>query len=137
MGVTQIEDRLCSSDQERIFVEALVTHLLHDRRHHPAHSRQGLTAVTNGQLREIASRRLPGCSWSPQQLERLKCKYITRESMGRPATRFELLREVRKGDRVRGQRVGLPSRYEPTGILLLLGKGVAIEEASPQSEHAA
>jgi hypothetical protein len=137
MGVTQIEDRLCSSDQERNFVEVLVIHMLHDRRHHPEHARQGFTPITNDQLCEIASRRLPGCKWSPQQLERLKCKYITRQSMGRPASRFELLKEVRKGERRRGQQVGLPSRYEPTGVLLLLRTGGAIEEASPQSEHAA
>jgi hypothetical protein len=75
--------------------------------------------ATNGQLMEIA-RGLGASIRSPQQLERLKLRYITRA--GKPAERFELLRVVQSGwkDLGRPQEPGTPSIYLPTGILLLL-----------------
>ncbi len=44
-----------------------------------------------------------------------------------PATVFELLREVRKGHRGKGETKGSPSEYELTGIKILLSAGAGSE----------
>ena len=51
-------------------------------------------------------------------MDRLKSKFVSRPD--RPATRFELLRMTRRGQRSHGGHRGTPSRYEPTGIERLL-----------------
>ena len=93
----------------------------------------GTLRVTHDQIRRIAAARfdLPMPVWDNRQIQRLKDKYITRP--GRPATVFELMREVRKGERKLGEKVGVPSEYEPTGILLFLNP-VALA-ASSETSH--
>jgi hypothetical protein len=75
--------------------------------------------MTNDQLSQIVADRYPAIGWLPQQFERLKAKYITRPE--KAATRFELMAEIEKGTRERGQRIGTPSVYKPTGIIAFLG----------------
>jgi hypothetical protein len=65
-----------------------------------------------------ATPRSPGVS--PRKIEREKRKFIGRPNDGKTAFKIELLREVRKGGRKRGQAVGTPSEYEPTGLNWLL-----------------
>jgi hypothetical protein len=77
--------------------------------------------VTHRQLQEIALRRFGSefVRWEDKQIDRLKNNYITRLSSPsgvRTADRFELLREVFRGERARGQTKGTPSVYHPTGI---------------------
>ncbi len=57
-----------------------------------------------------------------------------------PATVFELLREVRKGHRGKGETKGSPSEYELTGIKILLSAGAGSEtgdhaDRSPPVAH--
>jgi hypothetical protein len=111
--LTLIQDRLCETADEEAFVESLIVHVEHKR------INVGDTAIlmTHPQLNRIARARF-GREWSPPQIERHKAKYVTRP--GKPARRFELLRELRKGGRKGGQVVGIPSEYETTGIEWLL-----------------
>jgi hypothetical protein len=76
--------------------------------------------ATNAQIARIADLRKPADppTWRSSQIERLKQKYVTR--LGKPASVFEVVREVRKGGRKRDEKFGTPSEYEPTGILLFL-----------------
>jgi hypothetical protein len=113
-GSTAIWDRLCVSDDERYFVEALIVHVTHER----AVSRDGVIRMTGDQVRAIAADRHAGVKWNKEQIRRLKDKYVTRD--GKPTKRFALLRETLKGERRRGQEVGYPSEYEASGIELLL-----------------
>ena len=118
--VTQIGIRLCNSDDEQAFVEALVVLTTYKINHTHKYRDEALIRMTHDQIRQIAGNRREGLKWGHQQVERLKCKYVTREADGKPASRFELLREVRKGERKRNQTVGRPSEYRPTGVLCLL-----------------
>jgi hypothetical protein len=120
--VTQIGVHLCNSDDERAFVEALIVHVTHQLVDRGEHAPDGLIRMTHDQLRRIAGDRREGKRWGPEQLERLKCKYITRVADGKIASRFELLVEVRKGERGRGRASGSPTVYRPTGIAHLLGR---------------
>jgi hypothetical protein len=115
--VTQICKILCESDDERAFVEALLVQATYKMDCTREYFDDGVIRATHDQLRRIAGARHGGLRWAPQQIERLKRKYVTREGDGKPASRFELLREVRKGERGRGQARGRPSEYRPTGIL--------------------
>jgi hypothetical protein len=118
--VTPIGVRLCESADEQAFVEALVV-LTTDKIHHTGEFFDDcLIRMTHDQLRQVAGERHTGLAWRPQQLERLKRKYITRNPDGKPATRFELLEEVHKGARKLGHARGRPSAYRPTGILQLV-----------------
>ena len=107
-------ERLCVSDDERAFVEGLIVHVIHRRTVEPG----DLFRMTNDQLRTIVADRYSGKDWDDTQFERLKAKYITRPS--KPATRFELLLELEKGSRKRGEMIGKPSTYRPTGVMALL-----------------
>ena len=118
--VTQIGIRLCNSDDERAFVEALVVLTTYKILHTREYSDEAVIRMTHDQIRQIASNRREGLEWGHQQVERLKCKYVTREADGKPASRFELLREVLKGERKRSHPRGRPSEYQPTGVLRLL-----------------
>jgi hypothetical protein len=101
-------------------VEALVVHVLHKIRT-GEFARDGLIRMTDRQLVAIASDRRPAIPWvSYQQIEREKRKFVGRPGDGKPATRFELLREVKKGERPPGQAVGIPSEYQATGLMSLL-----------------
>jgi hypothetical protein len=118
--VTHIGVRLCNSDNERAFVEALAVMTTYKILHTREYSDEAVVRMTHDQLKQIAADRNKGLVWGPQQVERLKRKYVTREADGKPASRFELLREVLKGERKPGQALGRPSEYRPTGILQLV-----------------
>ncbi len=86
--------------------------------------------LTNQQLVDLARDRHPEVTWvSDELVEREKRKFIGRPEDGKPATKSELLREIRKGKRERGQAVGVPSDYQLTGLGFLL----EIEPADPKT----
>jgi hypothetical protein len=122
-------NRLCDSRAEEQFVEVLLVVAIYQRDQQD----EATIRVTHDQIRRIAAARfdLPMPVWDNRQIQRLKDKYITRP--GRAATVFELMREVRKGERKLGEKVGVPSEYEPTGILLFLDP-IALA-ASPEVNH--
>jgi hypothetical protein len=99
--------RLCANAQERAFVEAVMMHCLHKL----LHTKEGIIKATNDQLRGIMVAR-HGLEPHPQQFARLKHKFITRP--GKPAARFELMRETVQGRRT--AHGGIPSEYELTGL---------------------
>lgn len=114
--VTAISDRLCISDDEESFVEALVVHVTHKR----DNLKEDGVKMTDDQVRQIAVDRR-GADWRPwdkRQIERLKGKYVSRP--GRPGSRCELLKMLSRGVRGIGKRPGTPSVYETTGIERLL-----------------
>lgn len=116
--------RLCESRDERWFVESLLVLLdIRRRRQQRTATPQVVSSFrfTHNQVRQIVSLRfgveLP--VWDNTQFDRLKRKYISRvgaKAQLEPATRFELFREVAKGQRARGSARGTPSVYQPTGI---------------------
>jgi hypothetical protein len=103
-------------DHEECFVACVVSILIYNRRSSVAPT----FLATNAQIARIADFRCPAHPplWDNTQIERLKQKYVTRP--GKPASVFELIREVRKGGRKRSDKVGAPTQYEATGILLFL-----------------
>jgi hypothetical protein len=120
---------LCESRDERWFVESLlVMWALQRRRESRTADTQGAPRfqMTHDQLIRVVAARFPEAThpvWQNSQFDRLKRKYINRlKADGRrdPATRFELFREVAKGQPNRGAVKGTPSTYEPTGIEFLL-----------------
>lgn len=115
--------------QEECFLESLISILIY-KRHSNA---EPMFLATNAQIARIAALRNPTQlrSWDNQQIERLKRKYVTRR--GKPASVFELVQEVQKGGRKRGAKVGTPSEYRPTGILLFLAP--VAPSPSPQVGH--
>jgi hypothetical protein len=122
--VTQIGIRLCNSRDEQAFVEALLIQTMHKILHTREYADDHVIRMTHDQLRRTAGQRHGGLHWRPQQLERLKRKYLTRDGDGKPATRLELLQETCRGNRKRGQETGEPSAYQPTGIVSLLTPSV-------------
>jgi hypothetical protein len=108
------------SEREAAFVEAVLVLVLHKLQIGEL-ARDGVVKLTNRQIMEVASDRRPEVTWvSDRQIEREKRKFIGRPGDRKPASKFELLQEVRKGERKRGETVGTPSEYLPTGINLLL-----------------
>ena len=68
--------------------------------------------------------------WDNKQIIRLKEKYVNRLGWNgerEPATVFELLRELRRGHRGKGELKGSPSEYELTRIKILLSAGAGPE----------
>lgn len=118
VGVTLTNHRLCNrvcvSEHERAFVEALLVRAIHEAEH----NQDGTIRFTGDQLREVAADRHPGLVWRPQQLERLKAKYIDRPD--KPASRCSLLRQVKAGNRATTTEPARPSVYEVTGLAGLL-----------------
>jgi hypothetical protein len=119
---------LCASCDEERFVETLLAVVLYQSQERPELERSARVSVTQDQLREIAACRfgLETLPWdNPNEMRRLKRKYISGLLNGqqRPADRFELLREVEKGQPRKGAAPGTPSLYEPTGILSLIAPG--------------
>jgi hypothetical protein len=130
-GVTRIGsnryDGWGLSAREYAFVEVVVIHAMYNLRCVGADGEAPLVAMTDGQLRGLASARHPGVSWSGnQQTEREKRKFVSRE--GKPAGRYELLAEVIKGWRTR-DGAGTPSVYRATGVMALLRIGREDREA--------
>ncbi|WP_422932230.1 hypothetical protein [Singulisphaera sp. PoT] len=122
IGLTRIDaigKRLCDSRDEEAFVTAVLLHVEHEL----SATKDGRVRMTDAQVQEIAARRFDGIKWGPQQVERLKSKYLARPVDGKPTTRFELMRELAKGSRRTGQAAGTPSEYLPTGLLALLSAG--------------
>lgn len=114
--VIRIGDRLCISDAERLFVEALIVYVTHRRNN----LNEDVIQMTDGHILKIAVDRR-GADWRPwdnQQIERLKRKNIGRPD--RPATVCELLWMTIPGQRGKGRKPGTPSVYETTGIERLL-----------------
>jgi hypothetical protein len=102
---------LCKDDDERSFVIGLIVHVMHKR----FNTGETVIKMTHAQLREIIQDRHPrGHLWrgDNKQIGRLKRRYISQP--GRPAEKFELLRDTFKG------KPGIASEYEPTGIELFL-----------------
>ncbi len=93
--------------RERAFVEAVVVHCLHKL----LQTEEGVVKATNDQLRGIMRAR-HGLEMDDRQFGRLKQKFITRP--GKPAGRFELMRETAQGKRT--AHGGIPSEYELTGL---------------------
>ena len=116
-------------------MEALVVLTTYKTLHTREYSDEAVIRMTHDQIRQIAGNRREGVKWGHQQVERLKCKYVTREADGKSASRFELLREVRKGKRCRGQAVGTPSEYAATGVESLLER--ASRRAVAESDETA
>jgi hypothetical protein len=101
-------------------VEAVIVLALHEIQTGRV-AQDGVIRMTNRQIVEVASDRHPEVTWvSDVQVEREKRKFIGRPDDGKPATKSELLREIRKGNRKRGQAVGVPSAYQLTGLGFLL-----------------
>jgi Bifunctional DNA primase/polymerase, N-terminal len=124
---SRIKDRLCIGDDERFFVLALIVHVTH-KRINTHEGREGIVRMTHGQLREIIQDRHPrGQEWrgDNKQIGRLKRRYVSQP--GRPAERFEMIRETYKG------KPGVPSEYLPTGIEFFLN----MAEATPAEKTAA
>jgi Bifunctional DNA primase/polymerase, N-terminal len=107
-------EKLCSGRDERAFAGAVVVHVIYKINSEPGE----LIHMTGDQIRQVASDRGFAGRWDDRQMERLKRKYFWRP--GKPATRFELLREVVKGDRKPGVKAGTPSAYAATGIRVFL-----------------
>jgi hypothetical protein len=76
--------------------------------------------MTMQQLANLVQER-DGLKLACVQLDRLFRKYINRP--GRPATRFELARQTVKG------RPGIPSEYQLTGLLQLIGPESGLQAA--------
>jgi Bifunctional DNA primase/polymerase, N-terminal len=117
--ISQIKDRLCFGADERVFVTALIVHAMYKR----FYTHEATIKMTHAQLREIIQDRHPrGQEWrgDNKQIGRLKKRFITQQR--RPAEKYELLRETRKG------KPGIPSEYEPTGIEFFLQ--MAVERAA-------
>lgn len=107
----QVGIPLCSTDHERAFVEALLLHC----RQKQKEDRNKPTRMTHAQIQTIIRDR-HDIELDPQQFQRLKRKYVTLLPVDpngevRPASRFELLREICKG------RLHTASEYEMTGLL--------------------
>lgn len=111
--VTQARERLCMSDHEAWFVEALLVVMLHQGASSPG----AILKATNAQLTRIAGLRHPDAApgWKNQQIDRLKKKYVSRHE--RAATVVELARVLRTGTLRKAGRSGTPSEYEVTGLL--------------------
>lgn len=106
--------------REAAFVEAVIVLSLHEIQTGRV-ARGGVIRMTNRQIMDIASDRHPEVTWvSDVQVEREKRKFIGRPDDGKPATKSELLREICKGKRQRGQAVGVPSEYQLRGLGFLL-----------------
>ena len=74
--------------------------------------------TTDATMIEVTAARHEGTDWDARQLERMKTKYVDRP--GKPATRFGLIEQWKKGERGKDGRPGTPSEYLPTGILQML-----------------
>lgn len=124
--VTQMHSRLCKSDDEFRFIEAILVHVMHERIN--MHHEGDIILMTDDQLRQIAADRRGGewRPWNNQQMDRLKSKFVTRP--GRQATRFELLEMIRRGRASHAGRRGTPSVYRPTGVELFLAPQEGNEE---------
>ena len=132
--VTQIGIRLCKSADERVFVEALLRWTIYKFRCLEDETAGGVMKLTNDQVRDIAVARGLAKSWGPEQFERLKRKFVTRERDGKPASRFELLREIHKGHHKPNETQGVPSAYETTGIRELVALPERAEESACASD---
>jgi hypothetical protein len=118
--------RICESGDERCFLECFIAAFLRQQSQQRGSVDSTTISLTNNQIRDIAVRRfsLPERPWkSDNQIDRLKQKYISRPGTdGRwgSVERFELFRQVAKGNRARGTTPATPSVYQPTGILTLM-----------------
>ncbi|WP_165074261.1 bifunctional DNA primase/polymerase [Paludisphaera rhizosphaerae] len=96
------------SENDRWFLEALGVHFTYER----GRSEGDRLKATNGQLRNIIRDR-HSVVLNPNQMERLKRRYITRP--GKPAERWEAAVQVATGD-----SSGKTCEFELTGLLELL-----------------
>jgi putative DNA primase/helicase len=140
-SLKRIERRLCKSEDEAAFVEALVVHFTHRR----LDLGEWEVRMTDDFLRQIAAERRPEGwrPWSDKQMDRLKAKYLWRPGLKgrpeRPATRFELARVIETGCNALRHRAAKPSVYRVTGIACLLADEARIPEAvlpSPPASNA-
>jgi hypothetical protein len=102
-----VGSRLCRSAKERAFVEAWVRYASYKI----SILRESPLKATGDQIARLVQRH-HGFRLKPPEVVRLKRRYITRE--GRKASRFELAVQVKTGSQ------GVPSEFEPTGILRLV-----------------
>jgi hypothetical protein len=101
--------RLCNGKQELAFVTAWMIHCLHKI----LHTEEQVLKATDEQVRSVMADRC-GVDIDDKSYYRLKDRFITRP--GKPASKFELLRELVKGKRAHGQQPGTPSEYALTGM---------------------
>jgi hypothetical protein len=92
------------------------------------HQAESTLILTDMQLRRVVSKRfkIEMPVWDNTQIVRLKRKYVSRlgpDGEREPARVFELLRELKRGHRGKGELKGSPSEYELTGIRILLQAG--------------
>ncbi len=110
----QVDRLLCETEQEEFFVECLMVLVIVQVQY----AKRPWVETTDDYLIKLAARRHPGTDWGPQQVERLKAKYIDRP--GKPAERFGLMEQWARGSRGRDGKPGKPSAYMPSGILQML-----------------
>jgi hypothetical protein len=114
--IRRLSNRLCGSRDEERFVETLLVLAIYKL------EQQNETTIlaTHDQIRQIAPARFGEAMrrWDNQEVERLKRKYVGRP--GSPAKRFELLKELRKGQHSRNGNPGTPSEYAATGTIASL-----------------
>lgn len=118
------EVRLCSGRQETAFVEAWLVHCVHKI----LNTDETTIKATDRQIRVIMQARA-GIAIVDANYYRLKRKFISRP--GKPATKFELLKEVVKGRRQEGELSGTPSEYELTGLGWLFDQPGAFDNLLP------
>jgi hypothetical protein len=101
---------------ERPYVQALVLLVLHKI----VNTDEKVFQLVDEQWVE-AVERITGQKPNWRQLQRIKDRFVTRRKGSRTAraTKWELLRETRKG------RIGLPSQYRLSGIAIVLQQGDA------------
>jgi hypothetical protein len=107
-------------------VEGWLIHCLH----RVLHLREKVIRATHDQVRFIIRSRYH-LELDNQQFARLKARYVTRPS--RPATRFELLRELRKGRKT--SHGSVPSEYQLTGLRWLFSReGILAQQGEDQEQ---
>ncbi len=80
---------------------------------------QPLITTTDDRIRRVFEGLHPGLKLAPQEIERMKLKYVTRTygaAGDKPARRRELLQQHLRGRRRSAGRSGVASLYIPTGL---------------------
>ncbi|MGO9596497.1 MAG: hypothetical protein ACLP7Q_00570 [Isosphaeraceae bacterium] len=92
------------------------------------HQAESTLILTDMQLRRVVSKRfkIEMPVWDNTQIVRLKRKFVSRlgpDGEREPVRVFELIRELKRGHRGKGEFKGSPSEYQLTGIRILLQAG--------------
>jgi len=115
---------LCKGKWERAFVESWLIHCLHKL----LYTEEKCIRATDEQIKALIHDRF-GMKLDNKIYYGLKAKFISR--VGKPASKFELLREMVKGKKEAGEAVGMPSKYALTGLgYLLYHEGTVLSPAN-------